>query len=94
MTEVINQEPELSPAERFYKRHIARVIEYQKKNPEKMREKCKKWNAKIKEEHPERYEAMLEQKRKYYQEVRKPKMEAERLAKKTAETEEDLNIAL
>ena len=76
----------LSPAERFYKKHLERVVVYQKKHPEKMREKCKKWNAKIKAEEPEKYKALLESKRKYYLEVRKPKREAEK-AKLKAEQE-------
>jgi shikimate kinase len=70
---------ELSPAERFYRKHLERVSTYQKANPEKMREKCKKWNAKLKEEQPEKYQEMLEKKRKYYQEVRKPKLEAKKI---------------
>ena len=70
MTEEIN----LTPAERFYQNHIKRVCAYQKANPEKMREKCKKWNAKIKEENPDKYKDNLEKKRKYYNEVVKPKL--------------------
>jgi len=75
---------ELTPAERFYRKHIERVSVYQKANPEKMREKCKKWNAKVKEENPEKYEEMLEKKRKYYKEVRKPKLDAIKAEKKNA----------
>ena len=74
----IRSDDELSPAERFYRKHLERVKAYQKANPEKMREKCKKWNAKIKEEQPEKYQEILEQKRKYYREVRKPKIEAQK----------------
>lgn len=83
----MTEEVILSPAERFYKKHLERVVVYQKKNPEKMREKCKKWNAKLKAEEPERYKALLESKKKYYLEVRKPKREAEKEAKKKAELE-------
>jgi shikimate kinase len=72
----------LSPAERFYQNHIKRVCAYQKANPEKMREKCKKWNAKVKEETPDKYKENLEKKRKYYNEVSKPRMEALKASQK------------
>ena len=72
----------LTPAERFYQNHIKRVCAYQKANPEKMREKCKKWNAKLKEEQPEKYKEVLEKKRQYYNEVRKPKLDALKAEKK------------
>lgn len=72
----------LSPAERFYQNHIKRVSAYQKANPEKMREKCKKWNAKVKEEQPDKYKDILEKKRKYYNEIRKPKLDAIKEEKK------------
>jgi shikimate kinase len=74
----------LTPAERFYQNHIKRVCAYQKANPEKMREKCKKWNAKVKEENPDKYKDILEKKRKYYNEVRKPKLDAIKAEKKKA----------
>ena len=77
-----NAEIILTPAERFYQNHIKRVCAYQKANPEKMREKCKKWNAKLKEEQPEKYMEVLEKKRKYYIEVRKPKLDALKAQKK------------
>lgn len=68
----------LTPAERFYQNHIKRVCAYQKANPEKMREKCRKWNAKLKEENPDKYKIILEKKRKYYNEITKPKLEEEK----------------
>lgn len=82
------QNPEiiLTPAERFYQNHIKRVCAYQKANPEKMREKCKKWNAKLKEENPDKYKEVLEKKRQYYHEVSKPKLNALK-SKKTPETQ-------
>ena len=88
--EIIETTPkpeDLTPAERYYRNHLKRVCDYQRRNPEKMREKCKKWNAKVKAEQPEKYQAILEQKRKYYNEVRKPKLMAERLKK----TDKDMN---
>jgi hypothetical protein len=77
----------LTPAERFYQNHIKRVCAYQKANPEKMREKCKKWNAKLKEEQPDKYKEVLEKKRKYYNEVRKPKLDALKAEKKSIESQ-------
>jgi hypothetical protein len=76
LVENLTSAKDLTPAERFYLNHKKRVSDYQKANPEKMREKCKKYNQKLKEEQPEKYEQLLEKKRKYYLEVRKPKLEA------------------
>jgi hypothetical protein len=81
---------ELTPAERFYRKHIERVSAYQKANPEKMREKCRKWNAKVKEEDPEKYEEILEKKRKYYKEVRKPKLDAMKAEKMKEKTNQEV----
>ncbi len=64
---------ELTPAERFYKKHLERVKAYQKANPQKMREKCKRHNAKLRE-NPEKYKEYLAKQKKYYEEVRKPKL--------------------
>lgn len=71
-----------TPAERFYKNHLKNVSNYQKRNPEKMREKNKKFNTKLKEENGDKYQAKLLKQREYYQTVVKPKREAN---KKTAE---------
>ena len=83
----------LTPAERFYQNHIKRVCAYQKANPEKMREKCKKWNAKLKEEQPDKYKEVLEKKRKYYNEIRKPKLDALKAEKKSIETQMKEEVA-
>jgi adenine-specific DNA methylase len=64
---------EPSPAERFYKKHLERVKAYQKSHPEKMREKCKRQNARLRE-NPEKYKEHLAKQKKYYEEVRKPKL--------------------
>jgi hypothetical protein len=77
----------LTPAERFYQNHIKRVGAYQRANPEKMREKCKKWNAKVKEENPDKYKEILEKKRKYYNEVVKPKMATIKAEKTKSQTQ-------
>ena len=57
-----------------YEKHLLNVSTYQKENPEKCKIKSKKWNDKLKLENPEKYNEMLEKKKKYYLEVRKPKM--------------------
>jgi len=62
----------------FYEKHLKRVSDYQKANPTKCREKCKRYNDKLKAETPEKYEIMLEKKRQYYLNVRKPKLEAQK----------------
>ena len=79
MTEV------LSVAERYYNNHKERVTLFQKANPEKMRAKCKAYNERIKAERPEKYQEVLEQKRKYYHEVTKPKLEAKKKEKENSE---------
>lgn len=66
----------LTPAERMYSNHLKNVKTYQQKNPEKMREKCKKYNDKIKIENPEKYQEMLNKKKEYYINVKKPRIEA------------------
>jgi hypothetical protein len=63
---------------RYYKNHLKTVSEYQKRNPEKMREKNNAWNAKIKETDPAKYQSILDKKRDYYLNVRKPKLDAAR----------------
>ena len=63
----------LTVSERFYNDHKKRVANYQKANPDKMHLKCKAYNERIKKERPEKYEKVLESKRKYYYDVVKPK---------------------
>ena len=63
----------LTVGERFYSNHKKRVTNYQKANPDKMHVKCKASNERIKEERPEKYEQVLQSKRKYYRDVVKPK---------------------
>jgi adenine-specific DNA methylase len=74
---------ELTPAERFYKKHLERVKAYQKANPEKMREKCKRQNARLRE-NPEKYKEFLAKQKQYYEEVRKPKLMMLKAEKATA----------
>jgi len=55
----------LTPAEKHYQNHLRNVSNYQKRNPEKMREKCKKYLDRLKED-PEKYKEYQQQKRQYY----------------------------
>jgi hypothetical protein len=73
--------PTLTPAERMYKNHLKQVSLYQKRNPEKMRSKCKKYIENLKENAPLKYEALLQQKRNYYKTVTKPNLEKLKLLK-------------
>jgi hypothetical protein len=69
---------ETDKAVAFYEKHLKRVSDYQKANPTKCREKCKRYNDKLKIENPEKYTEMLEKKRLYYLHVRKPKIDAQK----------------
>ena len=40
----------LNPAERYYANHLRNVSRYQKTHPEKMREKCNKYNAMLRQD--------------------------------------------
>ena len=60
----------------YYENHLKYVRDYQKANPSKCREKCKRYNDKMKAENPEKYQSVLLKKRMYYLNVRKPKLDA------------------
>ena len=77
-------EQQLTPAERFYKSHLKRVCAYQKANPEKCRAKCKRYTDRLREQEPDKWEAVLQQKRDYYINIRKPKLVAAREEAKKA----------
>lgn len=68
----------LSPAEKFYALHLKNVSNYQKKYPEKCREKNKRYFDNVKEKTPEKYREMLNKKRDYYINVIKPKRDLEK----------------
>lgn len=70
-----------------YDNHLKRVSAYQKAHPDKCRDKCRAYHERLKED-PEKYKALLEKKKQYYQKVRKPKLDAEKSKKK----EEKSNI--
>ena len=81
----------LTVGERFYNNHKKRVTNYQKANPDKMHVKCKAYNERIKEERPEKYEQVLQSKRKYYRDVVKPKrIEAKKKKLELCPSENDL----
>ena len=65
----------LTPAERMYRNHLKNVSNYQKRNPEKMREKCKKRNERLKNERPEEYALLLEKQKAYYKEYNRLRKE-------------------
>lgn len=75
---------EETAAERYYKKHLKNVSNYQKNNPEKMREKCKKYNERLKED-PEKYQLALQKKRDYYMNVKRPQLQAAKLAKQASQ---------
>lgn len=77
---------EESKAEK-YDKHLKSVSAYQKAHPDKCRDKCRAYHARLKED-PEKYEALLKKKAEYYQKVRRPKLELEKSIKK----EEKSNI--
>jgi hypothetical protein len=82
---------DVDTAVRFYKAHLKAVSEYQKRNLDKMRTKNKAFNEKIKVHDKEKYERYLAKKREHYYNVRKPKREAEKLAKNSIAHEESKN---
>lgn len=73
----------LSPAERHYQNHLKCVASYQKRNPDKTSLKCKKYFADMRKERPEEYALFLEKKRKYYNDITKPKKLAKIQIEKT-----------
>jgi len=62
-----------TPAEKFYKRHLNYVKQYQKTHKEQCAIKCKNYMERIKTNKPEQYEAMKQKKRDYYLNIIKPK---------------------
>jgi hypothetical protein len=60
---------ELSPAERLYRNHLKAVANYQKKHPEKCKEKARRRAEAIKAD-PERLAEHQAKRRKYYEDVK------------------------
>jgi hypothetical protein len=75
----------LTPAERMYANHLKNVSNYQKKNVEKVRQKNRAYNEKIKMEFPDKYFDLLQKKRDYYYNVRKPKMQKKNMEEEPIE---------
>ena len=63
----------LSVAERHYMNHRKSVKEWQKRNPDKVRNQSLSYQHKMKKEEPEKYLAMLAKKKDYYVTVVKVK---------------------
>ncbi|MHA2403176.1 MAG: hypothetical protein ACXADH_09330 [Candidatus Kariarchaeaceae archaeon] len=70
-----NVSPNLTAAEKMYQSHLRNVAKYQKKNPEKVKDKQTRYLAKMKTD-PEKYDAFLAKRRAYYKDVLKPRKEA------------------
>ena len=68
------EQPTLSVAERHYASHLKSVSNYEKRNPEKIKEKCKRYIDRVKQD-PEKYQRLLQQRKDYYNNVVKPKKE-------------------
>lgn len=63
---------QLTPAEKMYRKHLQNVSNYQKRNPEKMREKHRQKMERIKED-PVRYEEYKKRHREYERRFREKK---------------------
>jgi hypothetical protein len=68
---------EMTVAERYYLSHKKSMSEYQKRNKDKANERNRLYLKKIKED-PERRQAYLDKKRDYYFNITKPKLEAKK----------------
>lgn len=82
-TEISTETKPMTAAERHYEQHKKAVRAYERRWPEKAREKCKMYRKRLKEERPEGWEAYLKTKRDYYEKVTKPKRQAARLQRPT-----------
>jgi len=69
--------PQLTPAERMYKKHLENVSNYQRRNPEKMRAKYRSKMEAIKAD-PEKYEEYKRQRREYDKTFRQKKKQAKK----------------
>ena len=87
-----NHTETMTPAMRMYENHKIHVLKHQKKHPEKVNEKVRRYIKKLKAEAPEKYETMILQKqRDYYQRVVKPKREAKKEEERIKKTKENEN---
>jgi len=81
---------EVETAVSYYKKHLERMRNYLKNNPEQNKLRQKKYMDKLKEEQPERYAELMERKKEtskaHYDKIRKtktPKVEESKEAKET-----------
>ena len=88
ISNALNEPVKISAAERMYSQHLCNVKKYQRKNPEKMKEKSKRYMVKLKEDKI-RYGEYLDKRRNYYNAVLKPNKE-----NKVVEAHEKLNTTL
>lgn len=58
------EESSLTPAERMYKKHKENVLAYQRKNPDKIKEKNRAYLAKVKDD-PVAFEEFKKKRREY-----------------------------
>jgi len=65
------EEKPMTPAERMYKNHLKNVATYQKKNPEKCKEKMKRYTDSLKND-KDKQEREMARRKLYYLEVVKP----------------------
>ena len=75
------EEKPMTPAERMYKCHLKNVATYQKKNPEKCRQKMLKYKESLKTD-KEKNEREMARRKAYYNNVVKPQKEAIKQQKK------------
>lgn len=69
-----NENPNLTAAEKMYQSHLKNVANYQKKNPQKVKEKQTRYLAKMRTD-PDKYDAFLAKRRAYYKDILKPRKE-------------------
>ena len=84
-TELSQQQPEESVAERYYRKHIEYLKRYQQENRRKQTERVKKYYNDQKEKKSDVYQRILKRRRDYYQNVQRPKyLEVRKLQKESS----------
>ena len=71
----------MTPAEKWYANHLKNVATYQKKNPEKCKEKMKRYTESLKTD-KEKNEREMARRKAYYNNVVKPQKQAIKQQKK------------
>ena len=88
MTEIDSSNNNCEAALRYYKRHLQRVLIYQKANPKKANAKSKRYHDRIKKDDREKYQARLSRMREYALTRRKTQKEKEKETALVLETKE------